>query len=185
MSKAFKSLVVVNMLAGPGAGKTTLALATCAALKRLGVNCELVTEVAKDFIYAQDFDTLQNQPYITTCQFHELYRLTEQVDVVVSDGSLLLGAVYSKEWVPEPFYACIQGLYELFDNLNFWVQRPAANTYSEVGRVANAEQAAATDAVIQAMMRDWGVRALEVQSGDYVLVVSTVMQHLERVKRLA
>ena len=36
-------LIVVNLYAGPGAGKSTLSAYTFAKLKMAGVNCELIT----------------------------------------------------------------------------------------------------------------------------------------------
>lgn len=43
-----KSTIVVNLFAGPGAGKSTGAAYIFAMLKMHGIDCELVTEFAKD-----------------------------------------------------------------------------------------------------------------------------------------
>ena len=44
----------------PGAGKSTLAAYTFAKLKMMNVNCELVTEFAKDKTWEKNFTVLSN-----------------------------------------------------------------------------------------------------------------------------
>ena len=56
--------IVVNMFASPGSGKSTLAAYTFAKLKMLGVNCELVTEFAKDKVWENNNKALANQLYV-------------------------------------------------------------------------------------------------------------------------
>lgn len=174
LPKDFKSLTVLNFFAGPGAGKTSTATAVFAALKAQGVNCEYVGEVAKDFIFEESFNTLNNQPLITTSQFHRLYRLVGRVDVAVTDTSLLLGRVRSKAWVPEPFYAYVHDLYKLFHNVNFWVNR--SPNYSRVGRVHSHEAAIASDWVIREMLAELEVDYTEVECGD----LGRVLQHCQQ-----
>lgn len=52
--------IVVSLYAGPGAGKSTLAAYTFSKLKMLGVNCELVTEFAKDKVWEKNNTALDN-----------------------------------------------------------------------------------------------------------------------------
>ena len=42
---------VINFYGGPGTGKSVQAAATYCALKKQGLNCELVTEYAKDKLW--------------------------------------------------------------------------------------------------------------------------------------
>ncbi len=43
--------LVVNLLGGPGSGKSTTAADVFARLKWQDINCELVTEFAKDLVW--------------------------------------------------------------------------------------------------------------------------------------
>lgn len=52
--------IVVNLFGQPGAGKSTLAAYTFAKLKMMNVNCELVTEFAKDKTWEKNFTVLSN-----------------------------------------------------------------------------------------------------------------------------
>ena len=54
-------MICINLTAQPGAGKSTLAAATFAKLKMLGINCELVTEFAKDKVWENNKMALSNQ----------------------------------------------------------------------------------------------------------------------------
>lgn len=164
MTPNFKSLIVVNFLAGPGAGKSAIAAALYAHLKMDGVNCELVTEEAKGLIWDGN-QALNNQPFVTMSQFNRLFQLVGKVDVAIADGSLLLGRVRSKHWVPPEFYPCVNGLYNLFTNINFWVNRP--NTYQTAGRVHTHEQAIASDQVIRELAAEVGINYTEINAGDW------------------
>lgn len=47
--------LVVNLFAGPGAGKTTCAWEIAAELKKLGVHTEYVPEYAKELVWDEDY----------------------------------------------------------------------------------------------------------------------------------
>lgn len=89
--------LVVNIFAGPGAGKSTLAADVFARLKAGGANAELVTEFAKDLVWEGMTDALDCQLYVTGVQAWRIRRLLRRADVVVTDSPVLLGAVYARE----------------------------------------------------------------------------------------
>jgi hypothetical protein len=49
-----KNTLLVNLYAGPGAGKSTGAAYIFAKLKMAGVDCEYVSEYAKDRVWQED-----------------------------------------------------------------------------------------------------------------------------------
>ena len=53
--------MVVNLFGVPGAGKSTGAAYIFSRLKMEGVNCELVTEFAKDKVWEQTEEVFKNQ----------------------------------------------------------------------------------------------------------------------------
>ena len=59
-----KKTITVSLFGPPGAGKSTLAAYVFAKLKMMGVNCELVTEFAKDKVWEKNNEALSNQIYI-------------------------------------------------------------------------------------------------------------------------
>ena len=62
-------LKVINLWSGPGGGKSTTAAGLFNIMKHMRLDVELVTEVAKDRVYAKDFQTLGNQLLITAEAF--------------------------------------------------------------------------------------------------------------------
>lgn len=56
--KPISTTLIVNIYGGPGAGKSTTALQLVAELKKLGYHADYVSEVAKELVYAKDFEHL-------------------------------------------------------------------------------------------------------------------------------
>ena len=93
-----KDTLLVNLYAGPGAGKSTGAAYIFAKLKMAGVDCEYVSEYAKDRVWQEDQFPLQHcQLYVTGKQCLKIIRLLGKVDVVVIDSPIALGAMYTTE----------------------------------------------------------------------------------------
>ena len=92
-----KNTLLVNLYAGPGAGKSTGAAYIFAKLKMAGVDCEYVSEYAKDRVWQEDQFPLQHcQLYVTGKQCLKITRLLGKVDVVVTDSPIAIGAMYNK-----------------------------------------------------------------------------------------
>lgn len=88
--------VVVNFYGGPGSGKSTWAAYFFSHLKQTGLKVELVTEFAKDMTYdGRQSELNHNWPLVLGEQFSRMFRLRDQVDVIITDSPLLLSAVYA------------------------------------------------------------------------------------------
>lgn len=57
-------MIVVNFFGGPGAGKSTTSAHLFSLLKMSEINCELVTEFAKDLTWSESVKMLGFQPYV-------------------------------------------------------------------------------------------------------------------------
>lgn len=138
--------LVVNFLAGPGAGKSTMAAAVFSELKLAGMNAELVTEFAKDITWEGNSGALQCQPYITGTQIWRVERaVLGGAKVIVTDSPVILGAAYVRP--EDPMYeVCLREHYK-HANMNFLVAR--TKKYSQVGRSHTEEQARELDGKIR------------------------------------
>lgn len=67
-------MLIVNLFGAPGAGKSTGAAYIFSQLKMLGVNAELVTEFAKDKVWENSVDVLNDQMYVFSKQHHRISR---------------------------------------------------------------------------------------------------------------
>jgi len=134
--------LVVNFNAGPGAGKSSTAASVFAELKWRGVNCELVTEFAKDLVWEEHINGLQFQQYIFSQQLHRMERLRGKVDVILTDSPLLFSLVYNPN-IPKAFEDYVLYCYESWDNLDIFLKR--MKPYHAVGRVQTEEQARELD----------------------------------------
>ena len=93
---ATKSTLVVNLYAGPGAGKTTCAWLVAGELKKLGVVTEYVPEYAKELVWDDRTDLLdgsyKNQTAVLAEQNRRIERLRGKVEKILCTGNRALDA---------------------------------------------------------------------------------------------
>ena len=65
--------ILINVCGAPGAGKSTLSAYVFAKLKMMGINCELVTEFAKDKVWEKNNEALSNQIYKKTRKIDHIH----------------------------------------------------------------------------------------------------------------
>ena len=88
--------IVVNLFGPPCAGKSTCAAYIFAALKMQGVNCELVTEYAKDKTWEHNNTAIACQEYVFGNQSYRMARCRDDVDVIITDSPLPLSIIYNQ-----------------------------------------------------------------------------------------
>ncbi len=137
------SAIIINLFGGPGSGKSTTASGVFYNLKQQGISAEFVQEYAKELVFEDRQLALANQVYILGKQFYGLYRVLDQVDVVVMDTSLLLGAVYAPADYYDSFTTLLFEIYHSMDNMNFFIERH--KPYLEVGRYQKEDEAKRID----------------------------------------
>jgi predicted ATPase len=151
----------INLFGGPGTGKSTTAAALFVEMKKAGYKVELVTEVAKDFVWEDRATTLTIQPYITIKQFRNLVRLKGKVDYVITDAPILLGCVYADLYashLPASYKQFILDLHkqELDPSVNIVLRR--AFEYDATGRYQNKDQAEGIDLAISEVLQSNSIR---------------------------
>lgn len=145
-----KRTTVVNLFAGPGAGKSTFCAGVFASLKWIGIDCEMATEYAKDMVWQRSFDVLENQLYVFGKQQNRIFRLNRKVDIIVTDSPLINSIIYDAGKRPSTraaFVNLVLAEHRDTDSLNFFIERRKA--YNPNGRMQTLEEAAKLDTQIR------------------------------------
>jgi hypothetical protein len=90
--------VLVELVGAPGAGKSTTAAQIFSELKHLGVNAELITEVAKEWAWEGRKIDFRNQTLLAATQLHRILNTADRADIVITDGSLQLSHWYAQQY---------------------------------------------------------------------------------------
>src|SRR3989344_1129286 len=87
---------IINLLGGPGIGKTTMAALLFAKLKLKKYTVEYVQEYAKKLVWTETYDILNNQYMVSTSQYKLFKAINNKVNIIVTDGSLFHGLYYNR-----------------------------------------------------------------------------------------
>lgn len=150
---------VINLFAGPGAGKSTIAAGLFYEMKIRNIKCELVTEYAKDMTYEKRTNVLSDQLYILAKQNRKLSRLIGEVDYIITDSPLLIGLMYMPDNYFSTFSSLVHEIFESYNNINFFINRTKA--YQTYGRNQTEEQAKEIDNNLLTCIDDWGYTIIQ------------------------
>ena len=153
------ALNVISLAAGPGAGKSTLAAALFAEMKRRRFSVELVTEYAKECTYDKAWCHLGDQFNVLAQQNYRLTRLEGKVEWVITDSPLFLTLIYCKESERDFFRPIVHGLWNRYHNQAFMLRR-TSRPFQQFGRNENLEQAVRIDEKIANLACEFGMRTM-------------------------
>ena len=144
--------IIVNLFAGPGCGKSTGANKICYELKSRGIDCEVVTEVAKDFVWENNLEALSDQLYVFGEQCHRVNRLLGKVQVIVTDSPSILSVIYNKDKKIDKnlFNKFALSYYNNYNNINYLLTR--IKPYNPNGRLQSKTQAMILDVQIKELL---------------------------------
>jgi nicotinamide riboside kinase len=128
-----KKCIVVNMIGGPGVGKSIIASEIFVQLKRNFVSCEISSEYIKRKIREDARKVVQNQIYIFAKQQFQLFGMKDNVDVIITDSPIFLSSVYDDTNCPH-LRALIMKEFGNYKNLTYHIERDASVAYEQEGR---------------------------------------------------
>lgn len=143
--------ILIELIAGPAAGKTTTALGLTNLLKfyfseylRSDLTVEYVSEYAKEVaLEYQDacipyHNKIRNQALLFGIQLERLLQLKDKANFIVNDSALILCAHYApKEYYDEKsLMTLIQNNYKHFDNVIYiYIERDEKIKHLKLGRL--------------------------------------------------
>lgn len=145
---------IINFYAGPGTGKSTTATALFSELKQLGINCEYVSEYAKDATWERRGPKVfEAQEYLFGKQHFRMARVSDEVDIIITDSPILLTCVYMPVGFGMPsLVPTVKEAYGLYDNLDIFLERN--KPYNPKGRNQTLEQAKELDGRIRGLLHE-------------------------------
>ena len=149
--------LIVNIYGGPGAGKSTTALQLVAELKKRGFLSEYISEVAKEYVYAKNFDvldgSLKNQKQIFSEQQHRQDLMIDNVDIAITDAPLLLNTIYTNsDEITLEYSSHIMDEYNKYNNYNIYINRDLSVKFENEGRIHNLSESIEKDGEIKSML---------------------------------
>lgn len=152
---------IVNVIGGPGVGKSTIYSFIYARMKTRRQSVEQVQEVAKKLVWAEKFEELDNQYHVSMQQYAELSAVYGKVKFVITDGSLIHGLYYNRH---NPTNVCdrditekkIIELYRRFNNINIVLTR-GGFPYEQAGRIQNSDEARHVDTTLLNILEKFGI----------------------------
>jgi nicotinamide riboside kinase len=146
-----KDCVVVNLIGGPGTGKSILAADLFSVIKRNGITCDVSWEYIKRKIREKAKKVTLSQIYLFGKQQFQLFTLKDEVYVIITDSPLLLNPIYDKDECPL-LKALVLKEYNKYDNLLYFVERDPNYEYETEGRYQDKEEAKIVDEKVKSFL---------------------------------
>jgi len=147
---------VINVIGGPGCGKSMFSAAIVLYLNLHGKTVETIPDHAKALVWQRNFEVLKNQYFIAQRQFEMLNLLDGQVQFLLTESSLPQVLYYNENYEPNicdvaKTRAQILAWHGMQDNINVLIER-GDNRYVRAGRFQEEEQARAVDHGIRTLL---------------------------------
>lgn len=158
--------VFINLVGGPGCGKSTTAAGLYYELKKRGISVEYLREPIQRHIWNEDNLMLSSQIPLFGEDMLQIYGVDGKVDVVIRDTSLLLNIVYDNE-DNDLFHALVIQEHKKLRCLDFFLNRGDI-PFQDWGRMHNEEESIQLDQKIKDVYRYANVPLVEVNSATAV-----------------
>lgn len=157
--KVAKETIVINLFAGPGAGKTTCAWEIASKLKKMDYVVEYVPEYAKELVWDEKRElldgSLEHQKMLLEEQQHRVDRLIGKVDFIVTDAPCLLNLNFLKcddMDLKNQYHTEVLNKFQQYHNFNLFINR--GEKYETTGRVHTLQESIALDNSLKQILQE-------------------------------
>jgi hypothetical protein len=165
---------IINLFAGPGVGKTSIASGLLYQLKKRHISCDAPYEFPKVLAWDENHSAIKDQLYVIANQHRGIVKSWGKVDYIILDSPILLSLVYKnyydKDEYPsnlykESFDKMVLDIHLQYDNLNILLKR-GNGVHNEKERYQNLEQSIDLDNRIKNILDINKLEYIEIEVND-------------------
>ena len=156
----------INFFGCPNSGKTTLAVELFSKCKKLGINCEYINELAREWAYVDRSIQSMDQVYLFATQMHREDSLLSRskVKFVITDSPIWLNAfygVYKNSNLYKGFSSLCREFDKKFSAINIFCRFNSNYNFNQSGRHHSIDQLIWLDKEIFEFVSDYCQSNLE------------------------
>ena len=152
---------IINLFAGPGAGKSTIASGLFHEMKKRHIKCDAPYEFPKELAWNESNKEIKDQLYVIANQHRGIVRSYGIVDYIILDSPLLLSLAYRDNYTSEypanlygeSFESMMLDIHNQYDNINIFLERPE-KTHENEGRFHDEDMSLKLDEKIMSILKD-------------------------------
>lgn len=177
-----KKTKIINILGGPGVGKTTVASDLFVRFKRKELDVEIVSEFAKELVWEKRSEAFDDRLYMHAEQNHRLMMMNGNLDYIITDSPLILTSIYNHFYLEDKHTKeynqmideVTKQTFNLYDNVTFLITRDV--DYDTNGRRESFTQAKKIDERIISYLKENNINYIEIK--DRVNAVDEICKYL-------
>ena len=186
---AKKKKIIINLVGGPGTGKSLYSSYLFTMLKINGKNVEFTQEYAKDLVWRKKYEILRNQHIVSYHQYQALKGASKYVEAAITDGSLIHSYYYNRH--SDVNYSNvdlteerIQEYYKKFDNIVILLKRNPKYPYQQEGRYQTEEEAKEIDDRMKDILKEKKIKYIEIMADmdNTDEMLNYIIQELDKIK---
>ena len=167
-----KNTLIINVLGGPGVGKTTIASDLFVRFKRKELDVEIVSEFAKELVWEKRNEAFDDRLYMHAEQNHRLMMMNGNLDYIITDSPLILTSVYNNFYLEDKhtkeYNKMIDDVtlqtFNSYNNITFLIERETG--YDTNGRRESLDEAKAIDERIIKYLEDNNIQYIKIKDRE-------------------
>lgn len=167
-----ESSKIINLFAGPSAGKSSIAAGILHKLKKKHISCDAPYEFPKVLAWDNNKEAIKDQLYVLANQHRGIAKSYGKVKYIVVDSPILLSMVY-KDYYNDPteypsclyleeFDNLILKIHNYYDNLNVVLVRSKDSDHNDKERFHNLDESNELDKTIINMLKNNNISYIEI-----------------------
>jgi adenylate kinase family enzyme len=165
---------IVNLIGGPGGGKTAIASGLVYELKRKHISCDAPYEFPKILAWDENHSAIKDQLYVIANQHRGIVKSWGKVDYIILDSPILLSLIYKSYYkgteypstlYKESFDKLVLDIHRQYDNINILLKR-GNGVHNEKERYQNLEESIELDRLIKDVLDNNELPYIEIEVND-------------------